>query len=84
MMIFLSGTVKHCSVFHSPFSQRHALFLNLNSVPFVLVKSLSKSDTKLWKLQDFLFLFCRNEFGKIYDHMTSTVVDCFNPLFIVT
>ena len=29
-----------------PFSQRHALFLNLHSVPYILVKSLSKSDKK--------------------------------------
>ena len=29
-----------------PFSQRHALFLTLHSVPYILVKSLSKSDKK--------------------------------------
>ena len=29
-----------------PFSQRHALFLSLHSVPYILVKSLSKLDKK--------------------------------------
>ena len=31
---------------HALFLQRHALFLNLHSVPYILVKTLSKSDQK--------------------------------------
>ena len=81
--LVLIGTVKHCTMAFSiapcPFSQRHALFLNLHSVPFILVKSLSKSDKNLGSYKT--FRFCSAETFMV---MTSTVVDCFNPLFIVT
>ena len=66
-----------------PFSQRHASFPNLHYVPFILVKSLSKSDKNLGSYKTFCFCSAETNLTK-FMIMTSTVVDCFNPLFIVT
>ena len=75
------GETLHYGLFYSamPFFPASCLFLNLHSVPFILVKSLSKSDKKLGSYKT--FRFCSAETFMV---MTSTVVDCFNPLFIVT
>ena len=67
----------------------HALFLNLHSVHFFFffffffVKSLSKSDKNLESYKTFCFCSAEMNLAKFMIN-TSTVVDCFNPLFIVT
>ena len=92
-MIFLIGTMKHCSVsishFHygaapCPFSIAPCPFSESTFCAFFfLVKSLSKSDKNLGSYKTFCFCSAEMNLAK-FMIKTSTVVDCFNPLSIVT
>ena len=67
-----------------PFFTAPCLFSESTFCALHFGKKFVKIGQKIRKLQDFLLEVCRNKFGKIHDHDFHTVVDCFNPLFIVT
>ena len=85
LVVFLLATFT-MTPHHALFLQRHALFSESTLCALHFGKKLVKIRHKIRKLQDFLLEVSRNKFGKVYEIMimTSTVVDCFNPLFIVT